>query len=208
MQILETDESGKTVADLTHIDGVGPHVTVLGMATGGGAAESYSEVQPVCVDPVGTCDGTAANAVEDKGRPSLDVAIETLGHLRPRIEALCLRLLGWDKREMNAELRTAFEDSVERFEKNAATLATALELLRNKGFVAKTTDKTRKSARMKPGTRVVLSDPAMAADFLAIYSPLELDDLEVVRAVGSKVFLKTGAREVGLVDVGKVEVRS
>jgi hypothetical protein len=41
-----------------------------------------------------------------------------------------------------------------------------------------------------------------------MYSADELAALEVVRTVGSKVFLKTGAREVGLVDVTKVEVKS
>jgi hypothetical protein len=92
--------------------------------------------------------------------------------------------------------------------RNAATLATALELLRNKGFVAKTTDKTRKLASMrKPGTLVKL-DPALVVDYAEMYSADELAALEVVRTVGSKVFLKTGAREVGLVDVTKVEVKS
>jgi hypothetical protein len=225
MQILVTDADGNTVDDLTHLEddsGVGPHVTVVEK----GQPLKVEELKPpVGVDcsmatlmaeiapdlPMTTLAGTDVADVqpanEDKVRPSLDVAIETLGHLRPRIEALCLRMLGWDKREMNPELRAAFEDSVARFEANAATLATALELLRNKGFVAKTTDKTRKLAKMKPGTRVVL-DASLAPDFAAVYSPEELDALEVVRTVGSKVFLRTGTREVGLVDVSKVEVRS
>jgi hypothetical protein len=210
MQILEMNEEGKTVADLTHLEGVGPHVKVMeqGAAKGKDVVVKLGETEATLVSAEYSDASAEVNVTDPPARPSLDVAIETLGHLRPRIEALCLRMLGWDKREMGAELRTAFEESVDRFEANAATLATALELLRNKGFVAKTTDKTRKLASMrKPGTPVKL-DPALVVDYAEMYSADELAALEVVRTVGSKVFLKTGAREVGLVDVTKVEVKS
>jgi hypothetical protein len=203
MQILEMNEEGKTVADLTHLEGVGPHVDVVNMSAAGADALSLGKGP---LDEI--LDASAeVNVADPPARPSLDVAIETLGHLRPRIEALCLRMAGWDKREMGLELRAAFEVVVAKWETSTADLAAGLDLLQAKGFVAKTTVKTRKIAQMKPGTPVKL-DPALVADYAEMYSADELSALEVVRTVGSKVFLKTGTREVGLVDVGKVEVRS
>lgn len=177
MQILEVDEDRNVVADLSQ------------QARGKDVVETESTLdQPAPV------------------RPSLDVAIDTLGHLRPRIEALCLRMAGWDKREMGMELRAAFGMTVAKWETATADLAAALDLLQSKGFVAKTTAKTRKLAQMKPGTPVKL-DPALVMDYAEIYSADELSSLDVVRTVGAKIFLRTGSREVGLVDVSKVEVR-
>lgn len=206
MQILETDVEGKTAADLTHLEGVGPHVTVVDMAKGKDVVVKLGGIEATLVSA--ESDASAeVNVTDPPARPSLDVAIETLGHLRPRIEALCLRMAGWDKREMGMELRAAFEVTVAKWETSTADLAAGLDLLRAKGFVAKTTAKSRKLAQIKPGTPVKM-DPALVVDYAEMYSADELSALEVVRAVGSKVFLKTGAREVGLVDVGKVEVRS
>ena len=207
MQILETDVEGKTVADLTHLEGVGPHVTVVDMAKGKDVVVKLGGIEATLVSAEYSDASAEVNVADPPARPSLDVAIETLGHLRPRIEALCLRMAGWDKREMGMELRAAFEVTVAKWETSTADLAAGLDLLQAKGFVAKTTVKTRKIAQMKPGTRVKLDD-SLVPDFSAVYSPEELAALEVVRTVGSKVFLKSGAREVGLVDVSKVEVRS
>ena len=233
MQILQMSEEGKVEADLTHLDddsGAGPHVEVVNMSAAGADALSLGKGSGVLAAealtapldralPVTTLAGVEladgqpdpsaeVNVADPPSRPSLEVAIETLGNLRPRIEALCLRMAGWDKREMGMELRAAFEVTVAKWETSTADLAAGLDLLQSKGFVAKTTVKTRKIAQMKPGTLVVLNSADMVADYSAIYSPEEMAALEVVRTVGSKVFLKTGAREVGLVDVGKVEVRS
>jgi hypothetical protein len=161
------------------------------------------------VDPVGVADASAeVNVADPPSRPSLDVAIETLGHLRPRIEKLCERIAGWDRRNMDgAELRAAFGATVAKWEAATEELTVALELLNNRGFVAKTTAKSRKLAQLrKPGTKVVLDAP-MAHAFSMLYSAEEIEGLEVVKLVGPLVLLKTGAREVGLVDVIKVEVK-
>ena len=218
MKILETDVDGKTVADLTHLDddmGAGPHVTVVeqGPATVA-AVDCVVKVDGRAttvtnVEYTDTPDPSAeVNVADPPARPSLDVAIETLGHLYPRIEKLCERMWAWDKRELGAELRAALEGVIAKWETATDVLMAGLLTVNAKGYVAKTTDKTRKLATMrKPGTKVKL-DPALVMDYAEMYSAEELDSLEVVRTVGSKVFLKTGAREVGLVDVGKVEVRS
>ena len=220
MKILETDVEGNTVADLTHLDddmGAGPHVEVMNMSEAGVSALSLgkgsgvlaAEALTAPLDKVGYDPSAEVNVADPPARPSLDVAIETLGHLYPRIEKLCERMWAWDKRELGTELRAALEGVIAKWETATDDLMAGLLTVNAKGYVAKTTDKTRKLATMrKPGTRVVLNSAEMEAEYRAMCSAEELDSLEVVRTVGSKVFLKTGAREVGLVDVGKVEVRS
>jgi hypothetical protein len=159
MTILQTDESGKIVADL------GPPVPE-------DAPSTEPAVQP---------------------RPTLDVAIETHNHLRPRIESFCLRLESW------ASTADEFRKAVENLRKTFDALGCALDQLKARGFSAKSTPKTRKLARMKPGALVRLNTPEREAEYSQLYSPEELAALEVVRVIGSRVFLRTGTREVGLV---------
>lgn len=144
---------------------------------------------------------TAQPAVSE--RPSLDVAIENLGHLRPRITSLCLRLHGWDKKTMGTGTREAFDKAVHDFEESAADLGAMLIALHAIGYVANATPLTRKLARMRPGSRVRLLDPD---PWRAFYSAEELDALQVHAVHGKQAFLKTGDREVGLVPISKLEV--
>jgi hypothetical protein len=184
----------------------GPHETVFDNVVLEVAGHSVTQLTNVEYADT-PAPSAEVNVSDPPGRPSLHVALETLGHLRPRIEKLCERMWGWDKRELGTDLRAAIEGAIAKWETSTDDLVAGLLLLNAKGYVAKTTDKTRKLASMrKPGTKVRLDDSLLPA-FAEVYSPEELDALEVVRTLGSKVFLKTGSREVGIVDVSKVEAR-
>ena len=135
-----------------------------------------------------------------QSRPTLHVAIATHGNLLLRIEALCLRLESW------AGTTDEFRKTVGDLRATFWKLGEELCKLNAHDFVAKSTPKTRKLARLKPGVRVRLNTLERIAEYLQLYSEAELEALEVVRVVGSRVFLRTGQREVGLVPAAHLEV--
>jgi len=153
--------------------------------------------------PAGELDPGHPLAGKPAPRPTLECESEVHAHLDPRIEAHLLRVEAWSGVPASFELHTAAEDVRAAW----ARLGQRLLAMREAGIVVKSTAKTRKLARMKPGTRVQLVDDNMAADYSAMYSPEEIAALEVVRVVGERVFLVTGEREVGLVEVRFLEAR-
>ena len=172
--------------------GAGPHTTVL-------------EGAPAPAQEVAAADDPTAPETPPVSRPSLDVAIENLFHLRPRVDALCLRLAGWDTRSLGMGTQAAFAETVASVDKSLHDLEQMLVVLKGLGYVAHATPLTRKLARLHPGTLVKLLDPAPWAE---IYTAEELASIRVEAVAGKRAFLKTCDRDLGLVEISKLEVRT
>jgi hypothetical protein len=141
---------------------------------------------------------SAENAAK-KPRSSLEVAIERHRHLTPAIEAFCSRLESWETTVHEYGLR----DVLVGLRSEWGQLGIVLELMAKDGAVPRTTPKSRMRVWLKPGAKVGLR-PDIDEEYGAIYSPEELNNLEVVAVLEHKVFLKTGERDVGLVPLAHV----
>jgi hypothetical protein len=127
-------------------------------------------------------------------RPSLEVESEVHAHLAPRIEAHLRRIEGWDTRTVPRDLAENCTALRERFRALGETLA----MLKDAGFVAKSTASSRKRAALRPGTAVKLR-PDIHADTVGLfYAEDELASLTVAKVGESSVLLVTaGGREIG-----------
>lgn len=133
-------------------------------------------------------------AAKDKPdpRPSLDVAIETHGNLRQRIEALCSRLLAWDTSKLG-DVGQRFSDSVKDLRANCLLLGEQLGILKAMGFEAKSTPRSRRDQAIASG-RVKLNEATRLA-WSKHYSEEELGQVSIVALDGEMVWIKLGQRE-------------
>jgi hypothetical protein len=180
MQILQTDESGKTVADL------GP---------------------PVPDDTPANLDITVT--AKSVPRPSLEVETEVHTHLAPRLEAHLRRIMGWDTRWMPMNMHHVLADAVESVRKGFAELTDAFEVLRTENFVAKTTPSSRKRAALKCaiGCRVQLRADIGDEMCGLFYSAEELSNLTLSKVGESSALVMTaGGREIGPLPFAHVEL--
>jgi hypothetical protein len=146
-------------------------------------------------------------SVETPGRPSLDVAIEIAGNLRPRLTSLLDRLRSWDLRSLDGGMATEFSGRVGDVRNDFDDLVEKLHGLKEIGFVAKTTAKTRILAKLAVGTRVELLEEH-AVDVRKFY-PNEVMINLVVQMVGErKVMLGVdGGPSIGMYPITKIRVK-
>ncbi len=145
----------------------------------------------------GATDEQVAEAVADANesvavskvppRPSLDVAIETHGNLRPRIEALCSRLLAWDVSKLG-EVGAKFTASVQDLRGNCLLLGEQLGILKAMGFEAKSTPKSRRDQAIASG-RVKLNDATRLA-WSKRYTDDQLSEVEILAIDDELVWVK------------------
>lgn len=125
-------------------------------------------------------------------RPSLEVAIETHGNLRQRIESLCSRLLSWDVSKLG-DVGQRFYDSVKDLRANCLLLGEQLGILKAMGFEAKSTPRSRRDQAIASG-RVKLNEATRLA-WSKHYSEEELGQVSIVALDGEMVWIKLGKRE-------------
>lgn len=128
-------------------------------------------------------------------RPSLEVAIETHKNLQKRVEALCLRLAGWDLRVIDPTIAACFTGNLKGLLEFWNEVGAQLAAMQRDGFVAKSTAKSRMEARLASGLPVRLSE-AKRKLYSYAYTAEELEQVEVVgRADDGTIWVKLGRRE-------------
>jgi hypothetical protein len=138
-------------------------------------------------------------------RPSVDVAIEVLGHLAERAEPLLGRLRSWDLRGLDSKMSVAFQGSVDDVQNAFRRLSDQLLALQAIGFVAKTTPTTRLRASLHVGKQVKLTTNARS-ELSQVYTTEQLDSLRIDKILPKHVVLSASdGTSIGMVKLAFID---
>lgn len=139
------------------------------------ANSSTSTAPPVEEGRIDAKPEASASPPQDpvEGRPSLDVAIETHGHLARRVESLLGRLASW-KTEDGKLL-----ELVANIDRQWKELGAKLAEMKAAGYVVKSNARSRVQACITLGRPLRLRDEKRAG-YIKLYTPEELDRAEII----------------------------